>query len=161
MLDHVPGSFRITRHVRPKLSCRACIDNNAAERSICLGRKKWLFAGSDSGGERAAAAYSLIESAKLNGFDPEDDLRQVLTQIVDHPVKRVDELVLWNMTTIRARLDQRYAAWASERADLIRRSDVRSQPPGREKSFVPLRNDTKGSSRRGGGGAPWTSVIRL
>jgi transposase len=91
---------------------RACIDNNAAERSMrpmCLGRKNWLFAGSDVGGERAAAAYSLIETAKLNGFDPEDYLRQVLAQIADHPVKRVDELLPWNMDSVRARRDQRDA----------------------------------------------------
>ena len=92
---------------------RTCIDNNAAERSMrpmCLGRKNWLFAGSDSGGDRAAAAYSLIETAKLNGFDPEDYLRQVLARIADHPVKQVDELLPWNMSTIRTRLDQRDAA---------------------------------------------------
>jgi transposase len=70
---------------------RVCIDNSAAERSmrpICLGRKNWLFAGSDSGGERAAAAYSLIETAKMNGFDLEDYLRQLLARIADHSVKR-------------------------------------------------------------------------
>jgi transposase len=92
---------------------RACIDNNAAERAMrpmTLGRKNWLFAGSDAGGESAAAAYSLIETAKLNGFDPEDYLRQVLTQIADHPAKRVDELLPWNMGGIRAQLDQRDAA---------------------------------------------------
>jgi transposase len=92
---------------------RTCIDNNAAERSMrpmCLGRKNWLFAGSDSGGERAAAAYSLIETAKLNGFDPEDYLRQVLARVADHPVKQVDELLPWNMSTVRTRLDQRDAA---------------------------------------------------
>ncbi len=57
---------------------RVCIDNNAAERSMrpmCLGRKNWLLAGADSGGERAASAYSLIETVKMNGFDPEDYLR--------------------------------------------------------------------------------------
>jgi transposase len=92
---------------------RVCIDNNAAERAMrpmCLGRKNWLFAGSDAGGERAAAAYSLIETAKLNGLDPEDYLRQVLERIADHPIKRVHELLPWNMTTIRLRLDQRDAA---------------------------------------------------
>jgi transposase len=93
---------------------RACIDNNAAERSMrpmCLGRKNWLFAGSDSGGERAAAAYSLIETAKLNGLDPEDYLRQVLARIADHPAKRVDALLPWNMPSVRARLDQRDSAF--------------------------------------------------
>jgi len=77
---------------------------------MVLGRKNWLFAGSDAGGERAAAAYSLIESAKLNGLDPEDYMRQVLERIADHPVRRVHELLPWNVVGIRARLDQRNAA---------------------------------------------------
>jgi transposase len=92
---------------------RVCIDNNAAERAmrpIPLGRKNWLFAGSDAGGERAAAIYSLTETAKLNGLDPEDYLRQVLEPIADHPVKRVHELLPWNLAQVRARLDQRDAA---------------------------------------------------
>lgn len=62
---------------------------------IALGRKNWLFAGSDKGGERAAAILSLIETAKLNGLDPEDYLRQVLTRIADHPINRIDELLPW------------------------------------------------------------------
>jgi transposase len=92
---------------------RACIDNNAAERAmrpIPLGRKNWLHAGSDAGGERAAAIFSLTETAKLNMLDPEDYLRQVLARIADHPVKRVHELLPWNLASIRARLDQREAA---------------------------------------------------
>lgn len=92
---------------------RACIDNNAAERAMrpmTLGRKNWLHVGSDAGGERAAAIYSLTETAKLNLLDPEDYLRQVLEQIAEHPVKRVHELLPWNLTTVRARLDQRDAA---------------------------------------------------
>lgn len=75
------------------------IDNNAAERSIrgiALGRKNYLFAGSDAGGERAAAIYSLIETAKLNGLDPEAYLRDVLTRIADHKINRVAELLPWN-----------------------------------------------------------------
>jgi len=74
------------------------IDNNAAERSIrgvALGRKNWLFAGSDTGGERAAAIYSLIETCKLNGIDPAAYLRSVLTHIADHPINRVAELLPW------------------------------------------------------------------
>ncbi len=75
------------------------IDNNAAERAIrplALGRKNYLFAGSDSGGERAAAIYSLIETAKLNGLDPQAYLRDVLTRIADHPINRVADLLPWN-----------------------------------------------------------------
>lgn len=92
---------------------RACIDNNAAERAmrpIPLGRKNWLHAGSDAGGERAAAIFSLTETAKLNSLDPEDYLRQVLERIAEHPVKRVHELLPWNLTRVRERLDQREAA---------------------------------------------------
>jgi len=79
------------------------IDNNAAERSlraVALGRKNYLFAGSDSGGERAAAIYSLIGSAKLNGLDPEAYLREVLTCIADHPITGIDELRPWNIHTL-------------------------------------------------------------
>ena len=92
---------------------RACLDNNAAERAmrpITLGRKNWLFAGSDAGGERAAVIYSLTETAKLNGLDPEDYLRRVLTCIADYPVQQVHELLPWNLTGVRERLDQRNAA---------------------------------------------------
>lgn len=77
------------------------IDNSAAERAlrgVALGRKNYLFAGADSGGERAAAIYSLVETAKLNGLDPEAYLRQVLACIADHPINRIDELLPWNMT---------------------------------------------------------------
>jgi transposase len=76
------------------------IDNNAAERSlrgVALGRKNYLFAGSDTGGERAAAIYSLIGSAKLNGLDPEAYLQEVMTRIADHPINRIKELLPWNI----------------------------------------------------------------
>jgi hypothetical protein len=78
------------------------IDNNTAERAlraVALGRKNYLFAGSDAGGERAAAIYSLIGSAKLNGLDPEAYLREVLTRIADHPITRIDELLPWNFVS--------------------------------------------------------------
>jgi transposase len=76
------------------------IDNNAAERAlraVALGRKNWLFAGSDDGGERAAAIYSLLGTAKLNELNPEAYLHHVLERIADHPVNRVDELLPWNV----------------------------------------------------------------
>src|SRR5438552_3320366 len=78
------------------------IDNNAAERAlraVALGRKNYLFAGSDRGGERAAAIYSLIGSAKLNGLDPEAYLHEVLSRIADHPITRIEELLPWNITS--------------------------------------------------------------
>jgi hypothetical protein len=78
-------------------------DNNAAERSlraVTLGRKNYMFAGSDSGGERAAVVYSLIGSAKLNGLDPEAYLREVLTRIADHPINHIEELLPWNLTLV-------------------------------------------------------------
>jgi transposase len=77
------------------------IDNNAAERAlrgVALGRKNYLFAGSDAGGERAAAIYSLIGTAKLNGLDPETYLRDVLSRIAEHPINRIEELLPWNVT---------------------------------------------------------------
>ena len=76
------------------------IDNNAAERAlraVTLGRKNYLFAGSDAGGERAALIYSLIGTAKLNGLDPEAYLREVLIRIADHPINRIQELLPWNI----------------------------------------------------------------
>jgi transposase len=78
------------------------IDNNSAERAlrvVALGRKNYLFAGSDSGGERAAAIYSLIGSAKLNGLDPEHYLRTVLACIAEYPVNRIADLLPWNLVT--------------------------------------------------------------
>ena len=75
------------------------IDNNAAERAIrplALGRENYLFAGSDKGGERAAAIYSLIGTAKLGGLDPEAYLRDVLARIADHPINRIGDLLPWN-----------------------------------------------------------------
>jgi len=76
------------------------ISNNAAEnqiRPLALGRKNWLFAGSDAGGERAAVFYTLIRSAKLNGVEPEAYLREVLTRIGEHPINAIDALLPWNL----------------------------------------------------------------
>jgi transposase len=78
---------------------RICLSNNAAERAlrgIALGRKSWLFAGSDRGGQRAAALYSLIVTAKMNEVDPQAWLADVLARIAGHPAHRIDELLPWN-----------------------------------------------------------------
>lgn len=78
---------------------RVCLSNNAAERGlrgIALGRKSWLFAGSDRGGQRAAAMYSLIVTAKMNNIDPQAWLADVLARIAEHPAHRLDELLPWN-----------------------------------------------------------------
>jgi transposase len=66
-------------------------------RAVALGRKNYLFAGSNAGGERAAAMYTLIGTAKLNGIDPEGYLSHVLKRIADHPINRIEELLPWNV----------------------------------------------------------------
>ena len=84
---------------------RICLDNNAAERAlrgIALGRKSWLFAGSDRGGRRAAAMYSIIVTAKMNDVDPQAWLADVLARIAEHPVHKLDELLPWNWQPLRA-----------------------------------------------------------
>ena len=110
ILPRLSGKSDLARAIRYTLSRWAAlncyaddgrleIDNNAAERSIrgiALGRKNWLFAGSDNGGERAAAIYSLIETTKLNGIDPEAYLHAVLAKIADHPINHIAELLPWN-----------------------------------------------------------------
>jgi transposase len=78
---------------------RLCMSNNAAERelrAIALGRRNWTFAGSDEGGRRAAAIYTLIATAKLNNVDPQAWLADVLARLPDHPAKRIHELLPWN-----------------------------------------------------------------
>jgi transposase len=84
---------------------RVCLTNNAAERALrglALGRKAWLFAGSDRGGQRAAFLYSLIVTAKLNDIDPQAWLANVLARIADHPAHHIDELLPWNWTPQQA-----------------------------------------------------------
>src|SRR6266481_3656688 len=88
------------------------IDNNAAERAlraVALGRKNYLFAGSDAGGERAAAIYSLVGSAKLHGLDPQAYLRHVIERIAEHPVNRIEELLPWRVD-LQPHLANRLAA---------------------------------------------------
>jgi transposase len=84
---------------------RICLSNNAAERAlrgIALGRKAWLFAGSDRGGRRAAAMYSIIVTAKMNDVDPQAWLADVLGRIAGHPANRLDELLPWNWRPLQA-----------------------------------------------------------
>ena len=109
-LDRISGKSTLARAIRYSLSRwdaltryttdgRLEIGNNAAERGIrplALGRKNYLFAGSDSGGIRAAAMYTIIETAKLGGLDPEAYLRDILARIADHPINRIDQLLPWN-----------------------------------------------------------------
>jgi transposase len=78
---------------------RICLTNNAAERAfrgVAVGRKNWTFAGSDAGGHRAAAVYTLIETCKLNDVDPQAWLADVLARLPDHPASKVTELLPWN-----------------------------------------------------------------
>ena len=83
---------------------RLCMSNNAAEREIrplVMGRHNWTFAGSDRGGQRAAAIYTLIQTAKLNDVDPQAWLADVLARLQDHPAKRINELLPWNWKSER------------------------------------------------------------
>ena len=111
MLPKLPGKSELAAAIRYARNHRTAlrrylddgrleIDNNAAERQIrplALGRKNYLFAGSDAGGERAAALYTLVETAKLNRLDPEAWLRDVLTRIADHKINRIGDLLPWNI----------------------------------------------------------------
>jgi transposase len=88
---------------------RICLSNNAAERGvrgIALGRKSWLFCGSDRGGERAAVMYSLIVTAKMNDVDPQAWLADVLARIAEHPVQKLDKLLPWNWCPLNAQARQ-------------------------------------------------------
>jgi transposase len=86
---------------------RLCMSNNAAERAlrcVAVGRHNWTFAGSDEGGRRAAAIYTLIETAKLNDVDPRAWLADVLARLPDHPARRIGELLPWKWKPDRAML---------------------------------------------------------
>ena len=85
---------------------RICLTNNAAERALrgfALGRKSWLFAGSERGADRAAVMATLIVTAKLNGVDPQAWLADVLARIAEHPARRLEEFLPWNWAAERAR----------------------------------------------------------
>jgi hypothetical protein len=101
VVRRIDALFAIERSINGKSSedGRVCLSNNAAERGlrgIALGRKSWLFCGSDRGGRRAAAMYSLIVTAKMNGVDPQAWLTDVLSRIAAHPAHRLEELLPWN-----------------------------------------------------------------
>jgi transposase len=84
---------------------RLCMNNNAAERelrAVAVGRKNWTFAGSDEGGRRAAAIYSLIQTAKLNDVDPQAWLADVLARLPDHPASKVADLLPWSWQAAQA-----------------------------------------------------------
>jgi hypothetical protein len=107
-LHHMPLAIEAVRQIDAIFAAEATINGKpAAERLAvrqrdiaplvaALGRKAWLFAGSDQGGERAAAMYSLIQTAKLNGIDPRAWLADVLARIADMPQQRLHELLPWN-----------------------------------------------------------------
>ena len=111
-LARIPGKSDLAKAFRYGLSRwasftlflddgRVAIDNNAAERGmrpIGVGRRKWLFAGSDTGGETLARAMTVIETAKMNGLNPQAYLTDVLSRIHDHKINRLDELLPWNWT---------------------------------------------------------------
>jgi transposase len=115
-LTRLPGrselaeAFRYARSRWPALTRyvddgRLEISNNAAERAIrplAIGRRNWMFAGSDAGGTRAAAIYTLVQTARLNGLDPQAYLRDVLERIADHPINRIDDLLPWNIAARHA-----------------------------------------------------------
>jgi transposase len=115
-LTRIPGKGDLARAFRYGLTRRAsfsrfltdgrvAIDNNPAERAlrpIGIGRKNWLFAGADTGGETLARAMTIVETAKLNGLDPQAYLADVLDRIHDHKINRLDELLPWNLTPINA-----------------------------------------------------------
>src|SRR4029078_8044485 len=85
---------------------RICLTNNAAERALrgfALGRKSWLFAGSERGADRAAIMATLITTAKLNDVDPQAWLADGLARIAEHPAHRLDELLPWNWAAQRSR----------------------------------------------------------
>jgi transposase len=112
-LTRIPGKGDLAKAFRYALSRwpsfilfledgRVAVDNNAAERAmrpIGIGRKNWLFAGADTGGETLARAMTLIETAKMNGLDPQAYLADVLDRISDHKINRLDELLPWNWST--------------------------------------------------------------
>ncbi len=92
---------------------RICLSNNAAERGlrgVAIGRRNWMFAGSDEGGRRAAAVYTLIQTCKLNDVDPQAWLAYVLAKLPDHPANRIDELLPWNWKAAQAATVQEASA---------------------------------------------------
>ena len=117
---------------------RRCTTNNAAERAlrcIAVGRNNWTFAGSDAGGRRAAAIYTLIETAKLNDVDPQAWLTDVLARLQDHPAKRIAELLPWNWKLLQQQ--QQRAGRLSPRSDPAHAINCRFRGLRRMRTFLP------------------------
>ncbi len=102
-LEVIPRRWKVVQTVRERFTCRAC-ESITQPPGVALGRKSWLFCGSDRGGDRAAAIYSLIITAKLNDIDPRAWLADVLRRIADHPASRLHELLPWNWGQQAAKL---------------------------------------------------------
>ena len=120
---------------------RVCLSNNAAERAlrgIALGRKSWLFCGSDRGGQRAAAMYSLIVTAKMNGVDPQAWLADILARIAAHPAHRLDELLPWNWRPHSRRRRLRGLTMHVNKVSRVRTIDRVAKELGERRRF-PLR----------------------
>lgn len=124
---------------------RICLTNDAAERElrgVALGRKAWKFAGSDRGGERAAAMYSPISTAKLNGVDPRTWLADVLARIADHPASRLRELLPWARRHRRRSRNPLLAARAERPIDGSGPSYVSFRVIGRLRCTAVCHNDS-------------------
>ena len=128
---------------------RVCMSNNAAERGlrcVALGRKSWLFCGSDRGGRRAADMYGLIVTAKMNGVDPQAWLADVLSRIAGHPAHRLDELLPWNWRAASSRHCPRGLTHARQQGLLRQNHRPRRQRPWRRRR-LPLRRRHRNGAR--------------
>lgn len=141
---------------------RICLSNNAAERSIrpiAVGRRNWTFAGSDAGGHRTAALYTLIKTVKLNGIDPQAWLTDVLARLLDHPARRIDDLLPWNCPPLSAPSDRRLTSRRDHDRSLHRRRTFNIV----ERTIRPLALNRKNAliASSEGGGQHWAVSASL